>query len=151
MLAQQLAVSAETALLELRDEPRVKVAPVEPEEPLALAAHLCALAEEGVAAVLTGGTARSVRLLAAAAARAGVPLLLADSAPKNHTWEVLALYPDNRVLAQVRTRLRIYRVHLVYKIIMNIVMGYRLVRICARRKAGNERCFCTREKLRSQR
>lgn len=100
MLAQQLAVSAETALLELRDEPRVKVAPVEPEEPLALAAHLCALAEEGVAAVLTGGTARSVRLLAAAAARAGVPLLLADSAPKNHTWEVLALYPDNRVLAQ---------------------------------------------------
>lgn len=46
-------------------------------------------------------TARSARLAAEAAARAGVPLLLLQPAPLTASWEVLALYPHEDVLAQV--------------------------------------------------
>lgn len=46
-------------------------------------------------------TARAARLAAEAAARAGVPLLLLQPAPLSASWEALALYPHEDVLAQV--------------------------------------------------
>ncbi|XP_030033794.2 glutamate receptor ionotropic, kainate 2 [Manduca sexta] len=101
ILARQLAAAAEAALQSLPDAGvTVQVAGVEPDEPLSLAAHLCAQAREGVAAVLSAGGERAARLAGAAAARAGVPLLLLDEAPADGSWEALPLYPHPDVLAQ---------------------------------------------------
>lgn len=65
-------------------------------------------AKAGVTVVVGGApagenaeTARTARLAAEAAARAGVPLLLLQPAPLDASWEVLALYPHEDVLAQV--------------------------------------------------
>lgn len=71
-------------------------------------ATLCGQAKAGVTVVVGGAaagesteTARVARLAAEAAARAGVPLLLLQPAPLAASWEVLALYPHEDVLAQV--------------------------------------------------
>lgn len=55
----------------------------------------------GAAAGEDAETARAARLAGEAAARAGVPLLLLQPAPRVASWEVLALYPHEDVLAQV--------------------------------------------------
>ncbi|KAJ0183044.1 hypothetical protein K1T71_001020 [Dendrolimus kikuchii] len=82
------------------DASSVHIAAVEPDEPLAVPAHVCEQASEARDAVVSGGGARAMRLAEAAAARAGLPLLLVDPAPTNSSWEALALYPHPDVLAQ---------------------------------------------------
>ncbi|XP_063826529.1 glutamate receptor ionotropic, kainate 2-like [Ostrinia nubilalis] len=93
--AQRLAAAVEAAL----QEGAALVAPVEPDEPLAVPAHVCAQAGEEVAGVVSGGSARAAALGAAAAARAGLPLLLVAPAPADASWEALAMYPHPDVLA----------------------------------------------------
>ncbi|KAM3960066.1 glutamate receptor ionotropic, kainate 2 [Aphomia sociella] len=98
VLAQQLAAAADAAL----GAPGTAVAPAEPDEPLALPAHVCAQASaESVAAVSGGGGRGGARLAAEGAARAGLPLLLLDELPVDATWEALALYPHPDIFTQI--------------------------------------------------
>ncbi|KAJ8723365.1 hypothetical protein PYW08_003277 [Mythimna loreyi] len=102
MRAMQLAAAVDAAL---NVSGAAAVAPLEPDEPLAPPAAVCAQAaasEDGSPAVATlgGGDARAARLAAAGAARAALPLLLVDHAPASSAWEALELYPHPQVLAQ---------------------------------------------------
>ena len=58
-----------------------------------------------VVATLTGGDARAMRLAAAGAARAALPLLLVEPAPADAAWEALELFPRPQVLAQASIEL----------------------------------------------
>ncbi|XP_026318857.1 glutamate receptor ionotropic, kainate 3-like [Hyposmocoma kahamanoa] len=105
--ALEHAAKAALAALNLTGIGEVEPAAVEPGEPLALPARICQQAKAGVTVVVGGApagdnaeTARAARLAAEAAARAGVPLLLLQPAPLAASWEVLALYPHEDVVAQ---------------------------------------------------
>ncbi|VVC91833.1 unnamed protein product, partial [Leptidea sinapis] len=77
--------------------PPTAVAPVEPNEPLALPAHVCLLANEGVSAVVSGGGDGS-----AAAARSGLLLLTVEQQKRTgNDPALLHLYPHPDVLAEV--------------------------------------------------
>lgn len=63
-------------------------------------------------------------LAAAAAARAGLPLLLTAPAPHQRSWPALALYPHPDVLAQVCAASRIhdtplFNTFMIVEIILN--------------------------------
>ncbi|XP_050678603.1 glutamate receptor ionotropic, kainate 2-like isoform X2 [Leptidea sinapis] len=76
--------------------PPTAVAPVEPNEPLALPAHVCLLANEGVSAVVSGGGDGS-----AAAARSGLLLLTVEQQKRTgNDPALLHLYPHPDVLAE---------------------------------------------------
>ncbi|RVE41857.1 hypothetical protein evm_013501 [Chilo suppressalis] len=95
--ALQLAAALEAAL----GEGAALVAPVEPDEPLAAQAHVCAQAAEEAAAAVSDGGERAAALGADAAARAGLPLLLLGPvAAADAAWEALALYPPDDIIAQ---------------------------------------------------
>ncbi|XP_072932394.1 glutamate receptor ionotropic, kainate 2-like [Epargyreus clarus] len=86
--AERLAAALDAAL----GGPPVDTTHVEPLEPLALPPHVCLQASRGVSAVVSGGEA------AAAAARAGLPLLLAT--PARGDPATLQLHPHPDVLAE---------------------------------------------------
>ncbi|XP_031766615.2 glutamate receptor ionotropic, kainate 2-like isoform X1 [Galleria mellonella] len=97
--AQQLAAAVDAALGAAAGGSAV--APVEPDEPLALPAHVCEQGAREAAALVCGGGRRAARLAGEGAARAGVPLLLLGPAPLPPTWDALALHPHPDIFIQV--------------------------------------------------
>ncbi|KAJ2950838.1 hypothetical protein O0L34_g5181 [Tuta absoluta] len=72
----------------------VEVVPVEPGELLDVPKQVCDAANENKYNALLSGVSVGVPLAAAAAARAGLPLLLVNDVPEAEAcWEALAMYP----------------------------------------------------------
>ncbi|CAH2085118.1 unnamed protein product [Euphydryas editha] len=93
--AVQLVAAVNAALREHDVAPLDAPAPVEPNEPLAEPGQICLQASRGATAVVGGAAG------ADAAARAGLPLLLATPAPENRNLlTTLELYPHFDVLAR---------------------------------------------------
>ncbi|KAI8421623.1 hypothetical protein MSG28_009632 [Choristoneura fumiferana] len=106
-----MAAAVEAALIAGNVIPDVRLGSVEPDEPLDMAAQVCAKAQEGVSAILAYGEAEEVKLASAAAARVGVPLLLVSPTPFSTStegllhWETIHMYPQNDVFIKACTAL----------------------------------------------